>query len=58
MQKRHMVVEIQVLKRFVVRRDNFQVIKNDNSTDFVGTSAELNKEFSEMNQKQINEFNQ
>ena len=47
---------IQALLRFVSRRGNFRVIRTDNGTTFVGASAELNKAFSEMNHKKINEF--
>ena len=35
---------------------NVWVIRTDNSTNFVGASAELNKAFSETNHKKINEF--
>ena len=47
---------IQALQRFVSRRGNARVIGTDNGTTFVGASAELNKTFSEMNHKKINEF--
>ena len=47
---------IQALRRFVSRRSNVLVIRTDNITNFNGSSAELNKEFSEMNLKKINEF--
>ena len=47
---------IQARRRFVSRRGNVQVIRTDNGTNFVGASAELNKAFSEMNHKKINEF--
>ena len=47
---------IQALRRFVSRRGNVRVIRTDNGTNFVGASAELNKAFSEMNHKKINEF--
>ena len=47
---------IQARRRFVSRRGNVQVIRTDNSTNFVGASAELNKAFLEMNHKKINEF--
>ena len=38
------------------RGGNVQVIRTDNGTNFVGASEELNKAFSEMNHKKINEF--
>ena len=47
---------IQALQRFVSRRVNVQLSRTDNSINFVGTGAELNKAFSEMNHKKINEF--
>ena len=47
---------IEALRRFVSRRGNVRVIRTDNGTNFVGASAELNKAFSEMNHKKINEF--
>ena len=47
---------IQALQRFVSWRDNVQVIRTDNGTNFVGTSRELNKTFSEKNHEKINEF--
>ena len=47
---------VQALQRFVSRRGNVWVIRTDNSTDFVGAIAKLNKAFSEMNRKKINEF--
>ena len=47
---------IEALRRFVSRRGNVRVIRTDNGTNFVGASAELNKTFSEMNHKKINEF--
>ena len=47
---------IQALQRFVSRRGNVRVIRNDNRTNFDGASTELNKAFSEMNHKKINEF--
>ena len=47
---------IQALRRFVSRRGNVWVIRTNNGTNFVGASAELNKAFSEMNRKKINEF--
>ena len=49
---------IEALRRFVSRRGNVRVIRTDNGTNFVGASAELNKAFSEMNHKKINEFMQ
>ena len=43
-------------KEMITKKSNFQVIRTDNGTNFVGTNAKLNKEFSEMNHKKINEF--
>ena len=43
---------VQALQRFVSRRGNVWVIRTDNSTDFVGAIAKLNK----VNHKKINEF--
>ena len=47
---------IQALQRFVSSRGNARVIGTDKGPTFVGASAELNKTFSEMNHKKINEF--
>ena len=48
---------IQALQSFVSWRDNVQIIRTDNGTNFVGTSGELNKAFSEMKiNEKINEF--
>ena len=47
---------LQELRKFASRRGNVRVIRTENSTNFVGDSAELNKAFSEMNHKKINEF--
>ena len=47
---------IQALRRFVSRRGNVRVIRTDNDINIVGASAELNKAFSEMNHKKVNEL--
>ena len=47
---------IQILWRFVLRRGNGRVMRTGNSINFTRASAELNKGFSEINRKKINEF--
>ena len=47
---------IQALRRFVSRRGNVRAIRTDNDINIVGASAELNKAFSEMNHKKVNEL--
>ena len=50
------VAFIQARRRFASRQGNNRVIRTDTSRKFVGASAKLNKVFSEMNHKEINEF--
>ena len=47
---------IEALRRFVSRKGNVRLIRTDNGTNFVAASAELDKAFSEINYKKINEF--
>ena len=47
---------IQARPRFLSRRGSVRVIRTDNGINFVGVSTELNKVFSEMSHKKINEF--
>ena len=46
------------LQRFTGRRGNVRLIRSDNGTNFVGTSAELTKAFTQMNHQKINQFMQ
>ena len=46
------------LQRFIGRRGNVRLIRSDNGTNFVGTSAELTKAFTQMNHQKINQFMQ
>ena len=36
--------------------ENVQAIRTNNGTNFVGANSELNKAYSEVNHKKINEF--
>ena len=36
--------------------ENVQAIRTNNGTNFVGSNSELNKAYSEVNHKKINEF--
>ena len=47
---------IQSLRRFVAHLGNTHLIRCDNGTNFTGTQSELQKAFSEMDDKQISHF--
>ncbi len=44
------------LRRFISRRDNVNLLRSDNGTNFVGANKELRKSIKEWNQSQINSF--
>ena len=44
------------LRRFIGRRGNIRLLRSDNGNNFVGTSSEFKKAFTEMDQQKINYF--
>ena len=44
---------IQILRRFIARRGNIRVLRNDNGSNFVGAQKELGNAFKEMDHQKI-----
>ena len=47
---------IQALGRLISRSGNIRNIQSDNDSNFVGTSGELKRTFSEMDKKNMDDF--
>ena len=47
---------IQILRRFIARRGNIRVLRNDNGSNFVGAQKELGNAFKEMDHQKIQYF--
>ena len=47
---------IQALKKHIRRKLNIKIIRIDNGSNFVETSTEMKREFSEVDKKKINEL--